>query len=37
MKTLFVLVTLAMLGTALIGCRAEAEVGDTASNVSVPR
>ena len=37
MKTLFVMLTLAVLGTALVGCRAEAEVGDTASNVSVPR
>lgn len=37
MKALFVLLTLAMLGTALVGCKAEAEVGDTASNVSVPR
>jgi hypothetical protein len=38
MKTLFVLVTLAMLGGALVGCRAEAAVGDEASsNVSVPR
>jgi len=38
MKTLFVLVTLVMLGSALIGCRAEAAVGDKASsNVSVPR
>jgi len=38
MKTLFVLATLVMLGSALIGCRAEAAVGDKASsNVSVPR
>ena len=37
MKTLFVVLALAVLGTALVGCRAEAEVGDTSSNVSVPR
>jgi hypothetical protein len=37
MKALFVLCALVMLGTALVGCKASAEVGDTASNVSVPR
>ena len=28
MKTLLVLVTLAMFGTALVGCRAEGEIDD---------
>ncbi len=37
MKLFFMLVTVTMFATALVGCRAEAEVGDAASNVSVPR
>jgi outer membrane murein-binding lipoprotein Lpp len=37
MKTLFVVFALVMLGTAFAGCKASAEVGDTASNVSVPQ
>ena len=37
MKTLFVLCALVMLGAALVGFRAEGQVGDTSSSVSVPQ
>jgi hypothetical protein len=36
-RLLFVLVTVALLGTALTGCRVEGEVGDTASHVAPAR
>jgi len=37
MRTLMVLVTLALFGTALVGCRAEGEVGDTQTTVAPAR
>jgi hypothetical protein len=37
MKALFVLLSLAVLGTVLVGCKAEGSVSDSRSNVSVPR
>jgi hypothetical protein len=36
-RILFVVVTVALLGTALTGCRVEGEVGDTASQVAPAR
>ena len=36
-RILFVLVSLALLGTTLTGCRVEGEIGDTASHVSTAR
>jgi hypothetical protein len=36
MKALFVLLTLAVFGTVLLGCKAEVDT-DAQSNVSVPR
>jgi hypothetical protein len=37
MKILLAVVTLAMLGTALVGCKAEGKVSDTKTNVSAPQ
>jgi hypothetical protein len=37
MKTLVLLAVTVMLGTALVGCKAEGKVSDAASNISVPR
>ena len=37
MRTLIVMLTLAMFATALVGCRAEGEVGDAHTNVVAPR
>ena len=38
MRTLMVLVTLALFTTALVGCRAEGEIGDEAStSIVAPR
>lgn len=37
MRTLMVLVTLALFGTALVGCRAEGEVGDTQTTIAPAR
>ena len=37
MKILLAVVMLAVLGTALVGCKAEGKVSDTKSNVSVPQ
>lgn len=36
-KFALMLVAVAVMGTALVGCRAEAEVGDTASTLVAPR
>jgi hypothetical protein len=36
MRTLMVLLTLAMFGTALVGCRAEAEVDDDVQTSVAP-
>ncbi len=37
MRTLMVLMTVAMLGTALVGCRASGELGDTQTTVAPAR
>ncbi len=38
MRTLMVLLTLAMFTTAMVGCRAEGEIGDEAStSIAAPR
>ena len=37
MRKLMVLLTLALLGTALVGCRAEGELGDTQTTVAPAR
>ena len=36
-RMLFVLVSVALLGMTLAGCRVEGEVGDTATHVSTAR
>ncbi len=37
MRTLMVLLTLALFGTALVGCRAEGEIGDARAAVAPAR
>ncbi len=37
MRTFMVLMTLALFGTALVGCKAEGEIGDTRTSVAAPR
>jgi hypothetical protein len=37
MKTLVLLAAVVMLGTALVGCKAEGKVSDAKSNISVAR
>jgi hypothetical protein len=37
MRLLTVLFTLVVLGTALVGCKASGEVGDTQTSVAAPR
>ena len=37
MRLFAILAVLAVMGTALIGCRAEGEVGDTQTSVTSPR
>ena len=37
MKTLVLLAVAVMLGTALVGCKAEGKVDEASSNISVPR
>ena len=36
-RILFIVLSIALLGTALTGCRVEGEVGDTASQVAPAR
>lgn len=36
-RVLFTLLVLGLFSTALIGCRAEGEIGDTQSNIGVAR
>ena len=37
MRVLFTLVALTLFATALVGCRAEGEIGDTSSSIVNPR
>jgi hypothetical protein len=37
MKTLVMLALVALIGTAVMGCRAEGEVGDTSTTLTAPR
>jgi hypothetical protein len=37
MRLLMVLLTLALFSTALVGCKASGEVGDTHTSVAAPR
>ena len=37
MKTLVMLALVALVGTAVMGCKAEGEIGDAASNITAPR
>jgi hypothetical protein len=37
MRLLMVLMTLALFTTALVGCKASGEVGDTQTSVATPR
>ena len=37
MRLLTVLMVLAVLGTALVGCKAEGQVGDTQTSIAAPR
>jgi hypothetical protein len=36
-KFALMILALAVMGTALVGCRVEGEVGDTASTIGLPR
>jgi hypothetical protein len=37
MKTLVTLALLMLIGTAIVGCKASAEVGDAQSQIAMPR
>jgi hypothetical protein len=37
MRTLLMLLALTLLGSALAGCRASVGIGDTATNLTLPR
>jgi hypothetical protein len=37
MRVLMILAILAFMGSALVGCRAEGEIGDTATSIAQPR